>query len=507
MHSIDKYIYSSLDCLNDPLFIVSDKNKVVFTNKAFIKLLGSELNGKIEIDSDISEFWNFDLKEIKADQEITSEFKFSENNILYVRIDLKIIEGMYVFVRVLHALQTDIDVSFHSQRLETLGMLAGGIVHDFNNMLTGILGHVAYLKNILPKIGNHAESLVAIEQGARKSSLLSHQILNFSKLDTSNHPTPHDLCQIISNTCSLLRGAISPKYNLRYRIPDFPFYIKAVEGKIAQIIVNLVINARDAIDEKGFIEVGVEFAKDEERLKETLLQNLRPNKSSETEKNENSNLLNKNYVRLFVLDDGKGIPKDIITKIFDPFFTTKKENGTGLGLTTVKSIVNSLNGGIEIFSQEGTGTSISIYLPLYEQDSLQIYNDPELENLEPLEGNNERILIVDDENLVRNTINLSLKHLGYNVEMASSGNEAIYKFKENEFKFDLVLIDMVMPNISGEELFFTLKSLDPNINALIISGHTSESTVKNILKNGGRGFIQKPFTIYELSKKVKEYLS
>ena len=204
-----------------------------------------------------------------------------------------------------------------------------------------------------------------------------------------------------------------------------------------------------------------------------------------------------------IIDNGSGMSPEVVARIFEPYFSTKKERGTGLGLSTVAAIVREFGGAIVVDSEIGRGTTFAVYLPLLEEEG----RDATVKRPTPssLERGNERILIVDDEYPVRNVLSLSLQHLGYTVEVASSGIEALEKYGQAG-AFDLVLLDMLMPELSGEETFFKLKEIDPNVSVLVISGYTSERAVTNILDNGGRDFLQKPFTIDELSRKVRECL-
>ncbi|MCB0332574.1 MAG: response regulator [Bdellovibrionales bacterium] len=377
---------------------------------------------------------------------------------------------------------------FHRQRLETLGMLAGGIAHDFNNVLAGILGHITYLKTILPSSGNHTESLQAIEDGARKASLMTRQILDFSKLDLEERPVCLNLTEIVQGVFRLLKGATSPRMTLDLCLPADPVHILGVEGKVAQIIVNLVINARDAISEDGRIDVSLSRMENSKDLLDLF---------------GGEELSAPAYALIEVRDSGHGMSQAVLDRIFEPYFSTKEGKGTGLGLATVLSIVKQLAGAIDIVSQEGEGTSVSVYLPLVHQDDATP-EDPRRDS--PLQRGTERVLIVDDEYPVRNVLAMSLGHLGYEVETVSSGVEALALYEEEGKRYDLIILDMLMPKLSGEEVFRRIRQIDPEACVLVISGYSSEAAVDEILANGGKGFIQKPFTIDELSMKVRECL-
>lgn len=370
----------------------------------------------------------------------------------------------------------------HAQRLQTLGMLSGGIAHDFNNVLAGILGHVTYLKAVLPKEGKHLESLEAIEEGSNKASLLTREIVNFSKLD-ENKAEYSEISDVVNQISKLIRGALPPKYKIELNLSDEPLVVGLSESNLAQIIVNLVMNARDAIVDQGLINVSVTRS---------------PLKDQVTAK-ENA------FCLLSVKDNGEGMPKSILNKVCKLYFSTKKEKGNGLGLATVSEIVSKSGGKLEIDSELDVGTEIKVYLPLCGQvfEEKQLDKNIEEENLVKGSG---KILVVDDEDSVRNVVCMSLEHVGYEVVAASSGQEALDEYSSANFDYDLLIIDMLMPGLSGEETFRELKALNPNVKALFISGYTSEASVDNVLSSGGLGFLQKPFTIEQLTKKVVECL-
>ncbi len=381
----------------------------------------------------------------------------------------------------------------HAQKLSTLGMLAGGVAHDFNNILAGILGHVTYLKTILPQSGAHVESLNAIEDGGRKASLMTQQILNFSRYEAEDKPARVNMNDLVVRTCSLLRGAVSRAYGLEQQIFDPAPYVLASEGGLAQVIVNLVINSRDALPENGRIKVALGVEDNREVLRRAF---------------KSHDLAARRYVRLSVIDNGSGITREVMERMYEPYFSTKKDKGTGLGLATVRAIVQSYGGAIEVDSLVGEGTTVSVYLPEVEMSRQRCDSERDATVRRParLEGGDESILVVDDEFPVRNVLCVSLQHLGYNVACAASGVEALDIFSKEGAHYDLVILDMLMPQLPGEKVFFRLKELNSNVRVLLISGYTSEESVKNVLANGGIDFIQKPFTIEDLSKKVRECL-
>ncbi|MFM1847742.1 MAG: hypothetical protein RL417_1216 [Pseudomonadota bacterium] len=476
---------SALNALPEPVAVIDGAGGCVFANAALRALIGKTDAAPIQR----GDFWpSFASKELRL-TELTSEFVASSGERFAVKLSQTEIGSGNFLVRVIASSSKDDDAkTFHSQRLETLGLLSGGVAHDFNNILAGILGHTTYLKTILPATGPHVESLGAVEEGAKKASSITQQILSFSKLDTSQRPARLDLAGLVTKTCGLLRGAISPEYNLEFAVPRDAVAVLGIEGKMAQVIINLAINARDAIVSDGKILIAVGESSDPGELARAF---------------HGCELTARRFAVLSVTDNGSGMPPEVVERIFEPYFSTKKDRGTGLGLSTVAAIVREFGGAIVVDSEVGRGTTFAVYLPLLEEERAE--TTPTRAPSGVLERGHERILIVDDEYPVRNVLSLSLQHLGYSVEVASSGLEALEKYSEPD-AFDLVLLDMLMPELSGEETFFKLKALDPNLGVLVISGYSSERSVHNILDNGGRDFLQKPFTIDELSRKVRECL-
>lgn len=491
MQEREKILALALDRWRDPLFIIDLKEeRFIFTNRFFSDLLGFKETEEAELL--VSDVWPGVSKISFNEEVLETEFVNAQRELVSVSLGITVLTEGCLLCLVLNESRSDkVLSSFRSQRMETLGMLAGGIAHDFNNVLAGILGHTTYLKTILPASGAHVESLTAIEDGARKASSMTQQILNFSKLNLEEKPAVLDLRKLVSETCKLLKGAMSPALEISAKLDEKEVCILGVEAKIAQVIANLVVNARDAIDGSGKIAVEVKSLEASSDIKGFF---------------GGTELSAANYAALIVSDDGEGMPAEVLERVFEPYFSTKKERGTGLGLATVNSIVKSLGGAIGIDSSLGKGTSVSVLIPIVDNPKLQL-SRVEKKEVENLVGGSESILIVDDEYSVRNVLSMSLQHLGYTVSTAASGEEAIDLFKKSEKNVDLVILDMLMPEMGGEEVFAVLKEINPDVGVLVISGYSSESVVQDILSAGGRGFIQKPFTIDVLARQVRSCLN
>lgn len=481
-----------INALKEPLFLVSSDHELIFANSAFWSAVPAPTaNGKVSLPTSLW-FWPSSRLTEFSSEPFTSTF-ISDDKEFTVQLRALPVASGHFLVQLLDGVKgIETNRDFHAQRLQTLGMLAGGVAHDFNNILTGILGHVTYLKSASHLEGQPLESLHSVEEGARKASEIVQQILKFSKMESSDRSQTVNLTQLVNKTCRLLRGAISSKYRLTIANPtSHDVTVLGLESKLAQILVNLVINARDACDREGLISITISEIKDSAKLSNLLSTEELPCDS---------------YAVLKVEDNGHGMEPEVLERIFEPYFSTKAERGTGIGLYTVLTIVKGFGGAIEVESAPNKGTAISVYLPQLSQTAEETAVPKKIPRLTTT-TKGASILVVDDEYAVRNVLVLALQHLGYQVESASSGLEALAKYKDREKFFDLVVMDMLMPQLSGEKTFFRLQELDPEVRVLLISGFASEDAINAVLKSGGLGFIQKPFTIDVLAKKIEQCLA
>lgn len=479
-----------LESLPEPYIIISRDLTCLAANSNFLNLVKSStetLQG-----STVSTFWPDVQQVCSFPGEHTVEFHLSEGKKITARVLSRISD--VIVVRVLSSVAAGEAAQLHhKQRLEGLGLLAGGIAHDFNNILTGILGHVAYLKHVLASVEASSESLSAIEEGSLRASGLTQQILRFSKLDSAAHSTAIDVVDLMNRVAALLKSAIPADVRLQVSGQGSDFQVLASEALVTQILINLIINARDAISEssgKGTITVSFE-----PRCSEDEVFRFFGNEPAAA-----------TYGALIVRDDGMGMSDDVKARLFEPYFTTKNASGTGLGLATVHSIVEQLGGAIEVTSQVNKGSAFRIILPLIAEHPVQASEMSE--QAKGLRcGGGERVLVIDDEYAVRNVLGLSLAHLGYEVDTAASGFEGVEKFQSAANPYQLVILDLLMPGLSGEEVFNRLRAVNAGIPILIVSGFSSEHVVQRILEDGAKDFIQKPFSIEVLSEKVRGCLS
>jgi len=367
-------------------------------------------------------------------------------------------------------------------KMESIGTLAGGIAHDFNNLLMGILGNASLmLMNTDPADPNY-NRLKSIEKQVESGSKLTSQLLGYARKG-KYELKPIILNQLVKDTSELFgrtRRDISIYLEL---LPDL-FAVDADKGQIEQVLWNLYVNAADAMPGGGDFILKT-FNTDHKNMKGRLYV-PKPGK----------------YVVLAVTDTGVGMDKKIQQRIFDPFFTTKDiGRGTGLGLASAYGIIKGHDGYIDVESRKGEGTTFSVYLPASEK---KIAKPARI--TEKLLKGTETVLLVDDEEAVLDIGRDLLKAMGCRVLRARDGREAIELYQKNQDDIDIVILDMIMPNISGSDTYDRMKKIDPEIKVLLSSGYSIDGQATDILNRGCSGFIQKPFTINELSAAIRQIL-
>jgi two-component system cell cycle sensor histidine kinase/response regulator CckA len=373
-----------------------------------------------------------------------------------------------------------------SQKLEALGTLAGGIAHDLNNVLTPIMGGAQL--SLLKLDPGHPifDNLKTIEAGVQKAAELIHQILAFSRKQVMT-TQPLNMTSLIMDFSVMLRRLIREDIHLAFDLKNGLWIIEADKNQMEQILINLVVNAMDAVAEGGQI----------------VIQTSNQAVSRPTPLHTGSRLLPGRYVVLSVGDDGMGMDPATMNRIFDPFFTTKENGrGTGLGLSTVYGIVKQHGGEIRVESTPGKGTRFDIFFRRSQSSvAADETNDPKA-----VDGGRETILLVEDNSDVRDVARTSLKYYGYRVIEAANGTEAIQVFKELEGRIDLLFTDVVMPAMGGQSLAESLRIQKPELPVLFMSGHPFEINTKKLAAMDGNDFIQKPFKPLDLAQKVRRML-
>ena len=369
-----------------------------------------------------------------------------------------------------------------SQKMDTVGQLAGGIAHDFNNMLSGILGSAEVIGMNQNLDGEVREYINIIINAAERASELTSKLLAFSRRGKIISSVI-DIHECISSVIMLLKRSIDKRIIIKESLLAERFKITGDPTLIQNALLNLAINAKDAMPDGGSITIATREAYlDDEFLKKYPHADMGL------------------YLEIDVSDTGSGISRENLPKIFDPFFTTKPVGkGTGLGLAAVYGTVKEHRGFIRVYSEENVGTVFRIYLPL---DSERNYEKEKAESI-VISGKG-RIMVVDDESVIRNTAYGMLSSKGYDVLLAQDGEEALKIYESENEKIDLVILDMVMPKISGKETFERLKKIDKSVKVIFSSGFSPEALAGDIRGIGAIGFIQKPYRIVELSKLIHE---
>ena len=364
----------------------------------------------------------------------------------------------------------------HAQKMEAIGRLAGGVAHDFNNIMTAVMGHAQIASESLPDGAPARDDLQEILRAANRASELTRQLLAFARRQVTQ-PRPLDLNTLVREARKLLERLLGEDVMLRTETaPHLPLVLMD-PGQLEQVLVNLAVNARDAMPGGGLLTIATRARGDR--------------------------------VELDVVDTGIGIPAEQHAAIFEPFFTTKEHGkGTGLGLATCYGIIRQAGGHIELTSEPGRGSRFRIILPALPEGTLAVHTPSRgtrIGGMEP--GGGQVILFAEDEPQVRSLGERLLRGLGYRVLSAESGAAALVRAESSGETIDLLVTDVVMPGMTGEELAAELRKGRPDLRVLYISGYAADSEAIERALRAGDGFLPKPFTVSELADRVHEVLS
>jgi signal transduction histidine kinase/CheY-like chemotaxis protein/HAMP domain-containing protein len=374
-----------------------------------------------------------------------------------------------------------------SQKMESVGLLAGGVAHDFNNLLTPILGYTDLLLATIPAKDTQASSLHQIKLAAERARDLTRQLLAFSRKQLLELKTAN-LGIIIHSFENMLRRTILENIVIEVKIAPDLGQVLADTGQIEQVLLNLAINAQDAMPNGGTLTI---------EAKNFELDESYTSRHAEVSPGQ--------YVMLSVSDTGTGMDEEVRSHIFEPFFTTKElGRGTGLGLSTVYGIIKQHGGSVSVYSELGHGSVFTVFLPLVATQNVAIAPQPPLP--EAVAHGVEIVLVVEDNEMVRKLANDMLTSLGYQVLSAEDPDQCIELVKTLRGPLHLLLTDVVMPKMNGVDLFNNLHLLRPDMKVLFMSGYASHIIGQHGVLDEGMHFIQKPFTLHALSQKIRQVL-
>ncbi len=373
-----------------------------------------------------------------------------------------------------------------SHKMEAIGTLAGGIAHDFNNMLGIIIGNAELALEAVPE-GDHARQyLLKILTASTRAEEMINRLLSFSRM-TDAERRPVKLNEVLGETLKLLRSSLPANIEIRERIPPTSFTVHSDPTQINQIMLNLCTNAAHAMRQSGGI---LEVRVGEEILDEGSIA-------------EYSDLIPGHYCKLIVSDTGDGIERDIIPRIFEPYFTTKEPGkGTGMGLAVVHGIVKNHKGDIKVFSEPGRGTEFHIRLPLADVPA----RDRVIGFPATLKRGEEHILLVDDEDMIVDIMKEMLEQLGYHVTPFNRSMNALEGFRLEPEKYDLVITDMTMPNMTGDRLAKEMKKIKPDIPIVLCSGFNEAINKAKCEMEGIQDYLMKPVNMNRLSTTIRKVL-
>jgi PAS domain S-box-containing protein len=372
-----------------------------------------------------------------------------------------------------------------SQKMDAIGKLAGGVAHDFNNMLAGILGFAEILADELEDRQHLRGYVDRIVSAAERSAALTRKLLSFSrKSDLQSRRM--DLHRTISDTIAILVHSIDKRVTLEKRLGAKSSTVMGDPTQLQGLFLNLGLNAKDAMVHGGTLLIETENRTLDRGYCEDSPFNLEPGE----------------YIRVSVKDSGVGMSADTLEHIFEPFYTTKEVGkGTGLGLSTAYSVVKEHRGAIHVSSTLNEGSTFTVLLKLEESStSVQPGSEP------MVAGGGETILVVDDEPLLRDSAESMLTNMGYRVILAEDGFDAIQRYKKHRGEIKLVILDLVMPKLDGADAFYQLKKLDEHVRVILCSGFTKETRIDILLRDGAHSFLQKPFRQHQLAEAVAQAL-
>ena len=393
--------------------------------------------------------------------------------------------------------QKNLEMRFaHSQKMQAVGQLAGGVAHDFNNLLTAMIGFCDLLLMRHPAGDPSFADIMQIKQNANRAANLVRQLLAFSRKQTLQ-PKVLDITDVLAELSHLIRRLIGENIELEMTHGRNLGLVRVDQGQLEQVIINLAVNARDAMDNGGTLQIRTENV--------LISPNNRLDRKMISPAAEDS-ITDGQYVMVEVRDTGCGIPKELIQQIFEPFFSTKEVGaGTGLGLSTVYGIIKQTEGYVYVTSETGKGTTFSIFFPRYEETGNTKADAPEKQLAPDLTGKG-TILLVEDETPVRTFASRALSNKGYTVLEADSAETALDVISKTDKTIDIIISDVIMPGMTGPDMVEKVLKTHPDIKVIFISGYAEDAFVDSYGVEREFNFLPKPFTLKQLAGKVKDVL-
>ncbi|MBI4964456.1 MAG: PAS domain S-box protein [Desulfomonile tiedjei] len=391
--------------------------------------------------------------------------------------------GIYTDISELKKLEAQLQ---QSQKMEAIGTLAGGIAHDFNNILSGVLGYASLMRKFVGPESQLAHYVDMIEKSAERGANLAGQLLAFSRKG-KRFVQSVDIHQHIDDVVDILKRTVDRKISVVTDKRAEAYTVEGDPGQIQQVLMNLSINAKDAMPKGGRLSITTEVVEIDANSSR-IYKGLFPG----------------SFLQISVEDTGEGMSPQVMERLFEPFFTTKEEGkGTGLGLSMVYGAVKSHGGIVKVYSEPGRGSVFTVLLPLKKSPETEM----KLVAKKRLTCGPGTILVIDDEEIMQQLLSEMLQEMGFKVLSARDGVEGLEIYRKQWRKIDLVIVDMIMPRLSGRETFLGMKQINPSIKAILSTGFSKDGEVRDTLDQGVAGFIQKPFKTDELSDVIGTVLS
>jgi signal transduction histidine kinase/CheY-like chemotaxis protein len=492
-------LFNIVEELKDGFCTIDNKGDFIYYNLAARDLM--QLNN--------SEKYNFFINIVRDEKQIDSINSYLKNNEfmkdfdidLYNGEDVKFpalisvtkikdpnnnIIGMSILIKDMTYIKQVQQQLFQAQKMESIGMLASGVAHEFNNILTGIIPNAELIKLTTNTDNANYQRADSIQKSANRASEIVKKLLNFARNESIQRTESTDFIRVVQDTLDILKRLFDRKIEFEFRYNDNLYNAKIDDTSIQQIIMNLSINAKDAIKETGKISL----------IAENYIVDIK-------NINSGTKLDIGKYIRFIISDTGHGMDKDQQKYIFDPFYTTKEPGkGTGLGLSMVYGIIKACNGAISVESEIGLGTKFTVFLPATERAPKNDISEFTQNSI----GIGHSILVVDDEEIIAEMATDMLESIGFKVFSATNGYDGLEMYKLNHGSIDIVLLDLLMPGMDGISCFRHLKTIDNNVKVIISSGIGEHSQKEDLFKMGISGYLEKPYSLKKISKELENLL-